>query len=62
MRKLLLVAALIALCALLEVPQDYEWTTDARTTAILAEHAVVKSPVSAEYPEAMRMPEEGLSL
>jgi hypothetical protein len=58
MRKLLLVAALIALCALLEMPQDYEWTPDAQTTAMLAEHAV-KRPVRAVCPEAMRLPEEG---
>jgi len=61
MSKLLLVAAIIALCALLEVPQDYEWTPDPRTTAMLAEHAV-KSPVSAEYLEATGVAEDVLSL
>jgi len=50
MKKLLLIAALFALCALLEVPQDYEWKPD-EAAAMLTGHAL-KSPVSTEAMEA----------
>jgi hypothetical protein len=57
MKTLFAVAALITLCALLEVPQDYEWTPGAGL-ALRSEYAV-QGPVNAVYPEAGRMAEDG---
>ncbi len=60
MKTLLAVAALICLCALLEVPQDYEWSPVART-ALRAGYEE-RVPVAAGCPETARMAEDGLAL
>jgi len=60
MKKLIVVAALITLCALLEVPQDYEWTPDFRN-ALRTEHSANR-PVSTGPEEITGIREAGVAL